>query len=59
MNNNCLIYYWILKFRGDEEDSAIIMMSLQDKKNLNNKDNKGKASNEITENKVWFIIKLS
>lgn len=45
-------------FRGDEEDSAIIMLSLQDKKNLNNKDNKDKAYNEITQNKVLFIIMI-
>ena len=46
-----------MKFRGDEEDSAIIMMSLQDKKNLN-KDNKDKGYNEITQNKVQFLINL-
>lgn len=32
------------------------MMSLQDKKTLNNKDNKDKGYNEITQNKVPFII---
>ena len=52
------ILYFIYKslvFSGDEEDSAIIMMSLQDKKNLN-KENKEKAYNESThdKNKVLF-----